>query len=568
MMRDFPLRYHSYSGIFRGTMIRGRLLTITSFALLLFGSVPVMAQWKEVKYRNRDYVTLRSFCEFYGFRYEPLNEKRTTILLGQRGQVKLTLQSRDVEINGVKYNLSFPIASDGRDFIISKTDIISLFEPVLRPYRVKKKDRATTIIIDAGHGGSDSGAGGRSGIEKQFTLDTAFRLKRHLERLGYRTIMTRTNDTFIPLDRRAQTGGGRSNTIFISIHFNKGQSRAGGIETFALAPRGGPSTGVDVVRVADFQAQSGNRTDEQNILLATAVHRAAIRNTNAVDRGVKRARFWVLRYNDVPAILFEGGFLSNPTEARLIARESYRETLARSIAEGVVAYNRLMEGGSDTGRAADREIRPAMTKRSDDDEEMSPRQTSQSTPVIETTSTAAQQEAAEKPRQVAQTPAQSTPRSIGRGLVSRQPAPAPAIAEPVEAPAAEPAPETPAKPEPAPAPRPAPKAPAPAPPPATTPKSQPEKPKAAAPTTPAPAPPKPPAKPAAPAPAPTPAPEKPAPTVETVVIEQQNVMVVSQPDESSSRHLRDVPTEISVSKLLELATNAPPEKVEEKPSEK
>lgn len=167
MRRRFPLRNPPPLGNFSSTMVRIRLVILMLLAFLWFGNQSCPAQWQVVKYKNREYVTLRSFCEFYGFRYEPLAEKKGTTLLGQRGQVKLALKSRDVEVNGVKYNLSFPVESNGRDYIISKTDVNSLFEPVLRPYRVRRKERATTIIIDAGHGGSDSGAIGRTGTEKK-----------------------------------------------------------------------------------------------------------------------------------------------------------------------------------------------------------------------------------------------------------------------------------------------------------------------------------------------------------------------------------------------------------------
>ncbi|MDZ4743845.1 MAG: N-acetylmuramoyl-L-alanine amidase [Verrucomicrobiota bacterium] len=564
-MRPFPLPNHHHFGNFSIPMFSRKFLFTIIFCLLCLSSVSALAQWQVVKYKNREYVTMRSFCDFYGLRYEPLAERSTTILHGQRGRIKLSLESKDAEINGVKYTLSFPISSNGNDFIIAKTDVNALFEPILRPHKVRRKERATTVIIDAGHGGSDSGAIGRIGTEKQFTMDTAFRLKRILEKLGYRTYLTRTTDTFIPLDRRTRAGAGKGNTIFVSIHFNKGQSRASGIETFALAPRGSPSTGTDQVRVADFQGQSGNRTDEQNIILATAVHRATMKNTNTIDRGVKRARFWVLRYNTIPAILVEGGFLSNPQEARNISRESYRETFARSIAEGIIAYNRLMEGGGNNLP----EIRQD-TVRNNDDEETKPSKK----PVIDVAPESSPDEPKEKPKQAPQK--NSTPnKQMGRGLTSKQavkPEPVterePSLEAEVIVKTPEPQKETnptPSKKEKEESKLPPKKVETPEPP-----KKQKEKSaksqETTAPKNNAPAKNNVPSAEADTPPVKTLTPQTPTSKDEVVVIEQKDIVIVSQPDETSGQRSQNIPTEISVSKLLEMATNSPPAKTGDKPA--
>jgi N-acetylmuramoyl-L-alanine amidase len=130
--------------------------------------------------------------------------------------------------------------------------------------------------------------------------------------------------------------------LFVSIHFNaeaRGRS-ARGIETYCLTPSGASST-------ASTRALSpylvGNRNDSRNMLLAYCVQRGLSGATNAPDRGVRRARFYVLQYAQCPAVLIECGFLSNPAEATQIAAEVYRERIATGIAQGIIAYKRILE---------------------------------------------------------------------------------------------------------------------------------------------------------------------------------------------------------------------------------
>lgn len=543
----FPLLKLLVFGNFDIAMVRVNTHSIFIFVILCLSTLSSVAQWQVVSYQKREYVTLKSFCDFYGYNYQPLSEKKYSVLTGPRGQIKFSLNSRDAIINGVKYNLSFPIVSNRKEYLVSKADVNALFEPILRPEKIKRKERVNTVIIDAGHGGSDRGARSRVGDEKIFALDVSKRLKKILERKGYRTIMTRSNDTFIPLDRRVSIAGNKSDSIFVSIHFNQGQRKASGIETFALAPRGAPGTMSERVRVSDFQGQSGNRSDEQNILLATAIHRTVMKNTNTLDRGVKRARFWVLRYNNIPAVLFEGGFLSNSNEARMIARESYRETLARSIADGIVEYDRIMRG--DRGSSGSPEIRPVQNRRNQDEEESA----SERKPTIEVADNKLDHVTAPKPTAPPTTTHSGTsqPRPLGRGLVypAKKTEPEPSPATPEHAPEVE-------KVEPAPPPRQVQSQETPSPAPKKSTPSVSNKPVVK--------------------PAPVVA-EKKEPVIQTtptgstyelksadeILREQkEDILILSQPEVAPSQPAPDMATEISVSKLLEMAsTNDAPEKI-------
>ncbi len=269
-------------------------------------------------------------------------------LRNDRASILLKLDSRECFINGVRYWLSFGVRSTKDDWLLSRVDLVKLFEPVLRPYLIDIKRPVQGVIIDPGHGGSDNGAiSSRRVMEKDLTLDTALRLEKALRAAGVKTVMTRRSDVYVDLYERAQRAAAYPGYIFVSIHFNSAGAEARGLETYCSSPRGAGSTqaGGQVTR-ADYQKTPGNETDSLNVLLASEVHKvaAAALNPNDIeaDRGVKRARFVVLRQNTVPSVLVEGGFLSNRMESSVLATAAYRQKLAESIARGVLNYAAIM----------------------------------------------------------------------------------------------------------------------------------------------------------------------------------------------------------------------------------
>lgn len=168
-----------------------------------------------------------------------------------------------------------------------------------------------TVIIDAGHGGKDSGAHSRrGGMEKTATLDVALRLEPKLRAAGFNTVMTRRGDYFVELNDRAALSNAQRNAIFLSIHFNDSSRHAiYGIETYYHSAAALP--------------------------LAERVERSL--GQLAPARGVIHANFRVLRLNQYPAILVECGFLSNPREATRCATPQYHEALAERLAAAIIA---------------------------------------------------------------------------------------------------------------------------------------------------------------------------------------------------------------------------------------
>jgi N-acetylmuramoyl-L-alanine amidase len=326
------------------------MMTKWRLALALFCLVfalPLRAfDWEQVTANGREYVTLRSFCAFYSFGYlVPGGNDRFTSHDTAGHSISFKAGSSDAYLDGVHYVLSFPVESGGGDWLVSKMDVIKLFEPLLRPEEVSGRHTIRGVVIDAGHGGTDNGATSRLGNEKTYTLDTAYRLAQILNNAGLKTAFTRRTDVFVDLYERAHIASNYPDYCFVSIHFNSAEAEARGLETYCLSPRGAASTSSRYLTRGDIQKLPGNDYDPQNILLASMVHSEIIRlnpGDATADRGVKRARFVVIKMNVLPAILVEGGFVSNHIEAARVNRPDYRQALAQAIARGVIRFVNAM----------------------------------------------------------------------------------------------------------------------------------------------------------------------------------------------------------------------------------
>src|SRR6059058_3353813 len=182
----------------------------------------------------------------------------------------------------------------------------------------------TTVVIDAGHGGHDRGGiPGQRIAEKDMTLDVAQRLKNVLSASGYRVVMTRSTDVFVPLGGRVAIANSYRNAIFVCIHFNAtGRSGASGIETYFYS--------------------------RESLPLASAIHYYVTGGAPSANRGVRRRGYYVLRRTSIPAVLVECGFLTNPTEAAYAQSVSYRQKLAEEIAAGIRGRNSVGSSLSST----------------------------------------------------------------------------------------------------------------------------------------------------------------------------------------------------------------------------
>jgi N-acetylmuramoyl-L-alanine amidase len=340
------------------------MMTKLCLALAIFCLACVLPSrafnWETATSNGREYVTLRSFCLFYGMGYQAPSGNDRFVGRNAAHSVSFKIGSSDAYVDGVHYVLSFPIEGGDHDWLVSRMDVIKLFEPIFRPEEISGRHTIRGVVIDAGHGGSDNGAGSRFGNEKTYTLDTAGRLDAILRGAGLKTVFTRRTDTFVDLYERAHIASLYPDYAFVSIHYNSASEEARGLETYCLSPRGAASTSSAYLTRGDIQKLTGNDNDTQNILLASMVHSEIIKlnpGDASADRGVKRARFVVIKANVLPAILVEGGFLSNHMEAARVNQSDYRQHLAQAIARGVIRFinaegDRHMSLPSDGGDAA------------------------------------------------------------------------------------------------------------------------------------------------------------------------------------------------------------------------
>ncbi len=313
------------------------------FILILLVSLATAraGDWTLVKYGGRDHVTLQNVADFYGL--GPIKRASLSLEMGQPNRsLRGALGSNELYINNLKFILSYPISEVNGHPIVSRMDLTKVIEPVMRPSRIKDAAAIDTIVLDPGHGGHDNGATSLWGNEKTYALDVAFRAKSILEQHGLKVLMTRTSDVFIPLEERVRFANQFQNALFVAIHFNSGGSNASGIETYTLAPRGVPSMAADGPMLSDLQPCAGNVRDAENMALATAMHASLICHSQLYDRGIKRARFVVIRDIKIPGVLIEGGFLSNPNDARKISSTPYRQNMAFCIAAAIDNYRRAV----------------------------------------------------------------------------------------------------------------------------------------------------------------------------------------------------------------------------------
>ena len=300
-----------------------------------FSASAVAKDWEIYRLGGREYVSDENVAKFYQFQ-RFAKEDKDRLFKHPSLVMPWKIGSQSIYVNNIKFNLSFPVIESGGKAMLSTTDLAKLGDPVVRPSYIKKPISFDTVVIDAGHGAHDSGAKGIYGYEKDYALDMALRLEKALQARGFKTIMTRRTDTFLTLGQRVDIANRTRNAIFISLHFNSSGSSTGqGIETYALAPQGTRSTNGGSPWSSPL---SGNVRDAENIALATSVHAHVIHKLRPIDRGIKRARFNVLRGINKPAILFEGGFVTNPTEGKQIHDPAPRQLIADSIADAVVKF--------------------------------------------------------------------------------------------------------------------------------------------------------------------------------------------------------------------------------------
>ena len=289
--------------------------------------------WQPVSRNGLDYLPASQIKAFYQFpRF--INEESGNFQLRSNTMIiKGAAGSNEMFINNVKFILKHPaLPSDGGP-LISRYDLSLILDPIIRPTYIKGFQQVTTVVIDPGHGGHDAGAIGPQGKESAYTLDTAQRLREQLVNAGFKVLLTREDDRFLPLEERADFAAAQPEAILISLHFHSGPTSQQGIQTFF------PKESPDSSGQAENPATSGHF--RACVALAAAVHANCLYKLRSTDGGIRAAKFSMISgQTNTPAIVIDGGYLSHPEEAGRIGTEAYRQTLAEAIAKGVQNYRR------------------------------------------------------------------------------------------------------------------------------------------------------------------------------------------------------------------------------------
>jgi len=329
-----------------------------------------------VPWQGRTYVPLPILCDTLGLPWEWDRVTRVATVYRGATAYRFLLGSRIYTTNDSPQLLDAPVVLH-RDAVLVPDQVAGWWAPApvtapsapraAKPRRMAQRSRPSAhgvqafrrIVIDAGHGGHDPGAIGLSGTrEKDVVLDIVRRLERRLGGNGLEIVMTRETDRFVPLADRIGLANRRQADLFISIHANANRSRKlSGLEVYYL-----PETPQELRRAAEQAerwpwraSQHSALTDDKPLRIIlwdlinhesrrTAVQlglhlsRTLAAQLNLRSRGVRGARFHVLRHAAMPAILVEVGYLSNPLEERRLATPAYRDALASALATGLLNF--------------------------------------------------------------------------------------------------------------------------------------------------------------------------------------------------------------------------------------
>jgi len=293
---------------------------------------------------NETWVSFNRWCQANGIGSPVMMSSSPVLtysLSTTNGSFVFRPGSRVGHWEGKELRLGFaPVMIDRQPFVHT-LDLAKTIVPLVENKSPFASASVPVLVLDPGHGGEDAGA--KSAVEmsweKEYTLDWARRVQALLLAKGWQVFLTRSNDSEIALSNRVSFAVQHHAEIFLSLHFNSAGTNRDqtGLETYCLTPSGMPSTitrGYPDDTTATFP---NNAFDSQNLQLSMHLHHSLLVSTGRADRGVRHARFLsVLRGQQCPAVLIEGGYLSNPAEARLIGQGNYRQKLAEGVVRGLL----------------------------------------------------------------------------------------------------------------------------------------------------------------------------------------------------------------------------------------
>jgi len=316
------------------------------------------------------YLPLSKLCDVYGIDCKWDSFMRTAVLV-KNGRIILRAGSDRILVNDSEKKLSNPVVFSNsavyvpESFVRNTLVLIMSARPAEKvPARAERKPSGKysirTIVLDAGHGGRDAGAVGRrlKLRERDLTLSMAKKIKSILEDNGIKVIMTRSDNTFIPLQERSRIANSSGADLFVSIHVNASRSRSlNGFECYYLS-----EATDDNARALEAFENATLKTDEGTVLqhsstldktlwdmtltenrresaaLAGSICKSIENSLITRNRGIKTARFYVLKYTRIPSVLVEAGYISNKFEELKFRDDSYADRMADVVARGILSY--------------------------------------------------------------------------------------------------------------------------------------------------------------------------------------------------------------------------------------
>lgn len=352
----------------RQTMTKKITIFLLFLIFLISGctTLPIKENIPTYSLNGTTYYALAPLCEVKGIslRYDTFS--RTANLFKDNHSIDLMVSDNLILVDKRAVLLDHPVDIYQGAIVVPAKFKGEILDTLFKPAKASSPRRASPfssiirkVVIDAGHGGHDPGAIGRTGLrEKDVNLDIAKRLANRLKADGIEVIMTRNSDRFIPLGTRVNIANNSKADLFISIHSNASRTRSlYGFEVYYVSPSVSDSSRASYAArnaylnldSSCFASQSQNLkailwdmlytyNRAESIELSRIICRSAVDNLNVKVLGVKDARFEVLRGARMPAILVEVGFLSNPKEEQSLKDGHYREKLSQSIRDGLCNY--------------------------------------------------------------------------------------------------------------------------------------------------------------------------------------------------------------------------------------
>ena len=338
-----------------------RLTTSARLGLAIFlltAAFTPESQAADATIAGMTYRPLTDIAKLYDMKTSWETPGKTMQLQNEYCTITGTLSERFIRINNEPVALGYPIVQKQGVFYLAKSDFDSQLFPLLSPAQIPGAVPSLhKIVIDPGHGGNDPGTevfpGGKTppagsnvkaiDNEKTHTLEVAMLLAAELRKRGYEVLLTRTTDINVDKPERTVMANKANADLYISIHFNQAdQDYVNGTETWLLPPKGQPSSDMQPA-ATDKRELPGNKFDAWNVIAGFSMEKAVTKALGTVNRGVKRKHLIVLDGLNMPGLLIECGFLSNPAERAKIDTADFRQKIAVAIADGVDLYKATLD---------------------------------------------------------------------------------------------------------------------------------------------------------------------------------------------------------------------------------